>query len=177
MRSQRQKRTKMLTASAMLAALGAILLGIGSFVEMLDLTTAALASFLCIYAVIELGGAYPWMIWGVTSLLGLLLLPQKSPAVFYLFIGCYPMIKEKLEKLPRVPCLLLKLAVLHVMMVLAWLVMRLFFPAEAQLGFGWMLLALYVLGLAAFLIYDFALTRLITFYLRRLRDRLGLKKK
>ena len=176
MRPQRQK-TRFLTVSAMLAALGVVLLGLGAFVETLDLTTAALASILCVWAVIEMGGAYPWMIWAATALIGLLLLPQKSPAVFYLFIGCYPMVKEKLEKLPRLPCILLKLAVLHVMMVLAWLVMRLFFPAEAQLGFGWMLLALYVLGLAAFLIYDFALTRLITFYIRRLRDRLGLKKK
>lgn len=175
MSSRKRKQTKVLTVCAMLSALGTILLGIGSFLETLDLTAAALASVFCIYAVIEVGGAYPWMIWAVTSLLGLVLLPQKSPAVFYLFIGCYPMLKERLEKLPRAVCLLLKLAVLHVMLVLVWLVIRIFFPADAQIGLGWMMLGLYALGIVTFLIYDLALTRLITLYLRRLRGRLGLK--
>ncbi len=175
MSTRRRKQTKILTVCAMLSALGVILLGIGSLIETLDLTTAALASVLCIYAVIEIGGAYPWMIWAVTSLLGLILLPQKSPAVFYLFIGSYPMLKELLEKLPRAVCWILKLAVLHVMLVLVWLVIRIFFPADAQIDFGWMMLGVYMLGVATFLIYDLALTRLITLYLRRLRGRLGLK--
>lgn len=170
-----RRQTKLLTVSAMLSALGVILLGIGSLLETLDLSAAALASILCIYAVIEIGGAYPWMIWAVTSFLGILLLPQKSPAFFYLFIGLYPILKEKLEHLPRLPSLLLKLVFFHACLVIGWLLLRLFAPAQAILSFGWMLLATYALGLAAFLMYDYALSKLITFYLHRLRGRLGLK--
>ena len=88
MRERIQKRTKYLTVSAMLSALGVVLLGIGALVEVLDVTTAIAASFLIIYAVIELGGVYPWLIWLVTSSLALILLPQKTPALFYaLFAG------------------------------------------------------------------------------------------
>lgn len=169
--------TKFLTVSAMLAALGVILLGLGSLISTLDLTCAALASMLCIWAVIEMGGAYPWMIWGVTALLSLLLLPQKTPGVLYLCIGAYPMIKARLEHLPRPAEWALKLVTLHVMIALCYGALRLFVPEEAAAAVGWMLAVTYLLALAAFLLYDYALTKLITFYLLRLQPRLGLRKK
>lgn len=175
MSSSSRKRTKRLTVCAMLSALGVVLLGLGSLIESIDLTTAALASILCVYAVIEMNGSYPWMIWGVTALLAFILLPQKTPAIFYLFIGCYPMLKEKLEKLPRIPCLILKLVIFHVMLLLGYLLLRVFVPAETVSGTRWLIPVTYVLGVATFLLYDLALTRLITYYLVRLRNRLGLK--
>ena len=159
----------------MLAALGTLFLCLGSFLGDLDLTAAAFASFLCIYAVIELGGAYPWMTWAVTLFLGFLLSSNKTPALFYTFIGVYPIVKEKLEKLPRIPCFLLKLLYFHLSLVLGWLLLRLFAPTEAILQLGWLLLATYALAVLAFLIYDYAMTKIITFYINHLRRRLGIK--
>jgi hypothetical protein len=170
-----QKRTKKLTVCAMLAALGVIILAIGSVIGTLDLSAAALASILCIYVVIEIGGSYPWMLWGVTSLLGILLLQVKTPAIFYLFIGCYPILKEKLEKLNKLPSFFLKLGVFHIMLGLVYLILRIFFTEQVLFEAPWMLWAVYGLGVLAFLIYDYALTKLITFYLLRLRDRLKIK--
>ena len=43
-----QTRTKYLTISAMLAALGVVLLSLGAMIEVLDVTTAIAASFLII---------------------------------------------------------------------------------------------------------------------------------
>lgn len=168
--------TKYLTVSAMLVALGVILLGLGSLINTLDLTVAALASILCVWAVIEMGKTYAWMIWLVTSFLSLLLLPQKTPGCFYLFIGLYPILKEQLERLPRAVEWVLKIVIFHAMIALCWLVLRIFVPEEAALEFGWLLLATYALVLVAFLLYDYALTKLISFYLQKLQKRLGLKK-
>ena len=168
--------TKYLTVSAMLVALGVILLGLGSLINTLDLTVAALASILCVWAVIEMGKTYAWMIWLVTSFLSLLLLPQKTPGCFYLFIGLYPILKERLERLPRAVEWVLKIVIFHAMIALCWLVLRIFVPEEAALEFGWLLLATYALVLVAFLLYDYALTKLISFYLQKLQKRLGLKK-
>ena len=178
MSAKNKHQTKLLTISAMLSALGVVVLAIGSVFQTLDLTTAALAAFFCIYAVIEIGGAYPWMVWGVTSFLGLLLLPQKSPAVFFLFIGCYPILKEKLERLSKALCLALKLVIFHAMAGLFLLTMRIFFPEELLLSVSWMLLGSYVLAVVTFVVYDYALSKVITLYLVRLRDqfRLRLKK-
>ena len=169
--------TKYLTVSAMLVALGVILLGLGSLINTLDLTVAALASILCVWAVIEMGKTYAWMIWLVTSFLSLLLLPQKTPGCFYLFIGLYPILKEQLERLPRAVEWVLKIVIFHAMIALCWLVLRIFVPEEAALEFGWLLLATYALVLVAFLLYDYALTKLISFYLQKLQKRIGLKRK
>ena len=169
-------RTKYLTVSAMLVALGVILLGLGSLINTLDLTVAALASILCVWAVIEMGMTYAWMIWLVTSFLAILLLPRKTPGCFYLFIGLYPILKERLERLPRAVEWVLKIVIFHAMIALCWLVLRIFVPGEAALEFGWLLLATYALALVAFLLYDYALTKLISFYLQKLQKRIGLKK-
>lgn len=168
-----RERTKKLTVCAMLCALGVVLMALGSLIEVLDLSTAALASLLCIYAVIELGGFYPWAIWLVTSALSLLLLPLKTPALFYgLFLGYYPILKEKLERLPRLPSLLLKLVTFHGALGILYLILRLFLPsALAEYGQKWLLPVLYGMLLVCFLLYDLALTRLISFYLFRLRAR------
>ena len=175
MSAKNKKTTKLLTVSAMLSALGVITLAIGAVFQSLDLTTAALAAFFCIYAVIEMGDPYPWMIWAVTSFLGILLLPQKSPAVMFLFIGCYPIVKAKLERLPIWICRILKLVVFHAMAGLFLLTVHIFFPDELMLSLGWMLLASYVIAVGTFAVYDYALSKVITLYLLRFRQRLGLK--
>ena len=160
----------------MLTALGVILMALGSIADVLDLSVAVLASMLCIYAVIEMGGYYPWALWGATSVLGLVLLPVKTPALFYAaFAGFYPILKEKLERLPHLLAWVLKLAVFHLSLGAIVLVIKLFLPdqlIEEFPYFGWIL---YALSLAAFILYDIALSRLITFYLIRLRHRFRIR--
>ncbi len=175
--SRSNQRLKYITVSAMLCALGVVLMSVGALVEVLDLSTAVLASMLCVYAVIEIGGAYPWLIWLVTSTLALLLLPIKTPAIFYaLFAGFYPILKEKLEKLSRPVGWLLKLVVFHLSLGVLFLIFKLFIPAALEdLGVWWLLAALYAMAVTCFVLYDVALTRLITFYLFRLRKHFRIK--
>lgn len=177
MRDRIRRRTKYLTVSAMLAALGVIILMLGSLVDVLDVTVAVLASLLGIYAVIEMGGAYPWLIWIVTSVLSMVLLPQKTPALFYAcFAGFYPIVKEKLEKLKRPIALLLKIVVFHLCLGALVVMMRLFLPDLLDMeGLRWLPAVLYALCFVTFLLYDFALTQLITYYLVKLRKRFGMK--
>lgn len=177
-RENRMKKTKRLVVSAMLSALGVVIMMLGSFIEVLDLSTAVIASLLCIWAVIEIGGAYPWLIWSVTSVLAFLLLPQKTPVVFYaLFAGYYPMLKEKLERKFRpMVALLFELAVFHVALLLIYGTLRLFIPAAlSDMVRPWILLATYALAVVAFLIYDYALTKLISGYLFRWRKYFKMK--
>lgn len=161
-----------LTAAGLLSALGVVLLGVGALFEVLDLSMAALASLLVVFAVIELGGAYPYLVYGVTALLSLLLLPAKTPALIYaLFAGYYPILKAACEKhLPRGVSLVVKVIVFNAALALAvFLSLRFFAPgADSALGWKYWLL---LLGTPVFLLYDFAMTRLITFYLARLQSR------
>lgn len=176
-REQKKRQLKYLTVSAMLAALGVILLGLGSLVEVLDLTFSAIASLLVVYAVIEMGGAYPWLIWLVTTILSLLLLPQKTPALFYgLFTGFYPIVKEKLERLPSLPAVLLKAGVFHLCLAVMLLLPKLFFPASLEeYSAPWMAILLWGLAFFTFWVYDYALSHIITLYLLRLRQRFRIR--
>ena len=75
-------QVKYLTVSAMLCALSVIILGLGAVIEVLDISVAVIASLFVVYAIIEIGGAYPWLIWIVTSIIALLLLPLKPLCSF-----------------------------------------------------------------------------------------------
>ena len=170
-------KTKYLTVSAMLSALSVVVLVLGSLVEVLDISTAVMASIFCAYAVIEMGGFYPWMIWLSTSVLGFILLPIKTPVIFYaLFAGFYPILKEKLEKLKNPISYLFKLIVFHIcltgMVVLLWLFVPGFFTGEY---FRWLPAVAYVACLVCFVMYDIALSRVITLYIVKFRHRFRIK--
>ncbi len=163
----------------MLAALGVVILAIGSLIETLDLTVAVIVSLLTVYAVIELGGAYPWMIWLTTSIVAFLLLPVKSSVLFYAFLaGYYPILKEKIErKFANLPAYLIKGGILVVACAVILGISYLFFPylLEDMTSLPFILLP-GGLAIVAFFLYDYCLTQLITFYFRRLHHRLKIKK-
>ena len=168
----RKEKTRRLAVCAMLSALGVVLLCLGSAIEVMDLSMAVIASLFCVFAVIEFGGSAPWLIFFVTGVLSLILMPR-SPAVTYLlFFGYYPILKEKFERQPRILAWVLKESVFHVAMVLIFLVLRFLLLSPDLIDLSpWFFVVLAVLAEAVFILYDVALTRLISCYLFRLRDR------
>ncbi len=172
--ARKTNNTKQLTVCAMLSALGVVLLYFGSIVEVVDLSMAVVASVACIFAVIEYGKSAPWLVFGVTSVLALILLPNKSGAVMYtLFFGYYPILKEKFEKKGRTLCYIFKELVFNIALVLILVCMKLMLIIPdvplVMLGIG------IVLCEAVFVLYDIALTRLISLYVYRIRKRFKFK--
>jgi hypothetical protein len=166
-----KNNTKRLTVCAMLCALGVVLLLLGSFVEVMDIAMAALASLLCIFAVIEYGGAAPWLVFSVTGVLSLVLLPNKTPAAMYIvFLGYYPIIKEKLERLKKPISWLLKEVIFNLALVVMFFIVKFLLMPNVSDPL-WLYVALVVLAQITFILYDIALTRLITFYIIKLRHR------
>ena len=174
MRNGTTGSTRRVSVCAMLCALGVVLLYLGSLIEVLDISMAVIASLFAVYAVIEYGGAYPWLVWAVTSLLSLLVLPSKLPALMYaFFFGYYPILKEKIERRTRRSVgWLCKMVIFNVSLALM-LLGTAFVLSMRELVFGtpWLTVGVCVLANVTFVVYDVALTRLISFYLFRLRDR------
>ena len=178
-------RTKKLALGAMLAAMGVVMLAIGGLIEVLDLSMAALASFFCIFAVLEMGKGYPVMVYATTGVLAVLIMPQWLSGWFYLlFFGYYPIVKEKLERLPRAVAWILKLLVFNVAITVYAVICYFLFFGELELlmnefstlfggmNVGGVLIAIvYAILNLVFVMYDFALTRLISLYLTRFRRR------
>lgn len=179
------ERTKKLTLGAVLAAIGVVLLTVGGLIEVLDLSMAALASFFCIFAVIEMGKGYPIMIYAATGILAVLIMPQSlSGWIYLLFFGYYPIVKEKLEKLPMAISWLLKLLVFNLAVTVYAAICYFLFFGELELllsefstlfggmNIGGILIAIvYAILNLIFVIYDFALTKLITLYFIKLRQK------
>lgn len=178
-----RKNIRTLALCAVLSALGVVILLLGSFIEVLDLSAAILASLLITVAVIEAGRFWPWLTYAVITAISLLLLPNRLPAVAFLLMGYYPVLKEKLERIKnRVLQWIIKIALFNALLTMLLIILRLFFPAVdislfPGLGRVMTYVVAYLLGNVMFVLYDIVLTRMISFYLFRLRDRLGIGKK
>ena len=170
--ASRRAATRRLAFASVGCALQVILLYLGALLDVLDISVAALAAFVNVWAVIELRGAWPWLMWGVTSAVSLLLLPAKSPAVLYLLLaGYYPMIKSLLEKCHIVLSWVLKILIFNVAMTLTILACMKLLGMSGDFE-GIVLPLFYVIGNPAFVLFDVAATRLITAYLRVWRQKL-----
>ncbi len=170
-----RKRTLKLAFSAMLSALGVVILYLGAVINVLDLTAVALTSLFVFFAVIELGPPFPYLIYAVTSLLSLLLLPDKFAALAYLlFGGIYPIFKEMFERLHFLIAWILKFSFFNtVLSLLIAGTVYLLHIEDTDLGFK---LGVYALANLTFFLYDIATTQLVTFYLVKLRHRLRVEK-
>lgn len=170
-----KRQTRILAISSLLTALGVVLLYLGSFFEIMDLTVAAAAGILVLLAVIEMGKRTGVLIWLATSLLSLLLLPNKFIALGYaLFFGCYPLVKAFAERFSNFLSWAVKLVFAFVAMVVLVILSHylLGMPLEAP----WMMVAFFVLALFTTVVFDIALTKLVTLYVYRLRKTLGIEK-
>lgn len=170
------QHTKRLTVCAMLCALGVVMLWIGAAIEVAELSMAVIASLLCVFAVIEYGASCAWLVFAVTAVLSLILLPNKgTAAVYLLFFGYYPILKGKFESRPPLARWLFKEAVFHVALVAIFLAWRFLLFPTANAFSPWLYLFALLFAEVAFLLYDVALTRLISLYLFRLRKRFRFK--
>ena len=163
---------KKLAVCAMLAALGVVLLSLGALISVMDISMAVIASLLCIVAVIEYGGSAPWMVYLVTSLISLFFFPT-TPALFYaVFFGYYPILKEKFEKKPMVISWLFKEITFNAALALAGVATVYgFLGIDNELVNPIYIGVVVLLAQIVFVLYDIALTRLISIYLISLRKR------
>jgi hypothetical protein len=159
----------------MLVALGVIFLGIGALIEVLDISMAVIASICVIIPMIEYGKGTPWMVYAAISVLSLLLLPNKFPAaLFALFAGFYPILKEKLERKNTVIRWILKELIFNISLaIIVLLYFFLFFKGTIQVP--WMIAVAIILAELVFILYDKAISKLIRIYVMEFRHRLKFK--
>lgn len=169
---KKRKQSKIIAFCSVLSALGVVILYLGAILEVLDISCAALASMLCIIVYAEIGGVYPWLVYGVTGALSLLLLPSKFGAVMYVCLaGFYPMLKVLFERfVSRFLEWLCKIILFNIAMT-AMIIIATFVFSVADMGRMY-ILTLYVVGNVTFVIYDIALGMLIRLYYLKFRRQL-----
>ena len=173
---RRIRKSRATAFCAVMCALGVVIMYIGALTDVLDLTAAALASMMNTVVLIEIGGAYPYLVYLVTGTLSFLLLPQKFAALIYILIaGYYPMLKRFCERLPsRFLGYGLKLAAMNLAMTAAVLISK-FVLGVPDMNRGY-IISLFALGNFTFVVYDLALTMLLRVYFLKYRKMLKIEK-
>ena len=160
---------------AMITALSVVIL-IPSAVQVFVYTLPAMAGMLTMLAVVEIDKKWAIGSYVATSLIGLLFVANKEAVVYYVaFFGYYPVVKALLEsRMPRAVEYVLKFLVFNVSIVISGVVLVKVFgmPYNDLLGIDgesafftkYALPIMLGMGNVVFILYDVAITRLLTAY-------------
>lgn len=162
--------SRRIAVCAMTAAVGVVLMLLGSFMG-LGMYMAPIFVGWCLMPIGQKYGVrYQTMLWLVIGLLSLLLVSDMEQNLMFVgFFGWYPIIRAKLQKLPRVRRLCLKLLLFNVVIVALESVVLMFLVPEALEA--WLAILLLAVGNLTFLFYDYAFPvfeLLAEHYLKRL---------
>ncbi len=136
----------------------------------------AIASMLILMCIIELNKKWAFGIFVATSVISLLVVPNKEAVVMYVcFFGYYPILKAIFEsKLPRVAEYILKFAVFNVsVIVAAFIVVKVLgVPLDEFLDVGnseflkkYAVVFMLAMGNVAFIMLDICMSRMVKVYL------------
>ena len=161
---------KRVTFSAIGMALTVIFLYAASILSTGRLAVLALSSLLCGVCICQYDIRYGMAVYIGSSLLSLLLIPNRMfTMVYVLFIGYYPLIKLLIERLKKLWLeWLLKVLFFNLILVLLYWVFKIFFmpgldSAVVSLVFkyiGWVVVGLEVV----FVLYDLAFSYMIGYF-------------
>lgn len=171
---QTQSTTRAIALGGMMAALAILFLVAGAISPTADLSLLALSSLPVAVTVIELGYKRALLVYLVVSLISLAWPGIAFSYLFLFFFGVFPVLKAVFEfKLSRATAALAKLICANILILSAvWLFAREIILAQAATWGWWYIPALAVLLQVVILVYDYALTLLISFYLDRLAKHL-----
>ncbi len=170
MRNGRTKSIKV-ALGGILAALSLIFMFFTSIFPSMTYAAPAVCGALLMVTVIEISSWFSLLIYAVVGFLSIFLVADKEAAVIYLlFFGYYPIIKGMIEaKLSLPSSWICKYIIFNISIIISYFICSKLLGIEYdEIGnFGkFSVLILLIMGNIIFAIYDLALTRLVTAYLR-----------
>lgn len=177
-RMDARKQSARIAFCGMISALSAVLMLSGGLIPVMTYVSPLIAGVLLMPVLVDYGRKYAWTVWLSTALIVLLIDADKEAAFFYLFVGCYPVLKWDIDRLQKkrlaFPIKLLffsgSLAAMYA--ILAFLLRLDAVLADfAELGLALTVL-FFVLMVAVLMMYDRLLIRLLILYANKLRPRL-----
>ena len=163
-----KSQTRSVTLSAALIALTIVFLYLAVILPSGRMAFVAVSSLFVIAGVIELGLGPAVLVFISSSILGALILPDKTAIIVYaLFFGYYPIIKSLAEKQrSKVLQWVIKLAVFNAAFTVVWFLFKTILFDSKYLETR--LVLVYPAINLVFIIFDIGLTRLISYYIVRI---------
>jgi hypothetical protein len=174
----RQKRSSQIALGGIFSALCLVLMFMTGLVPFATYALPALAGAMLVAVVIEIGSKMAVLAYIGVSILSVFVVPDREAAMMFLvFFGYYPILKEKMESIPsRMAEYALKLGLFNATIVAGYAVMTtllgipLLSDSAAEFG-KYAVLVLLFFGNVVFLLYDYALTRYISVYVKWFKPR------
>ncbi len=173
----KRQKSYSIAEGGIIAALAVVLM-LFTFFPFATYALPALAGLLMVVIVIDFNLKWAFSVYVVVSVLSLLMTPDREAAIMFIaFFGYYPILKSVFEKLSsRILEWILKFSVFNVAVVGAYYVIINFLGMPDIMGeinelgkYGlWIFLGL---ANVTFLVYDIAITKLITLYLKWFRPK------
>ena len=174
-----KRQSSSIALGGVFSALCLVLMFMTGMVPFATYMLPALAGAMLCAVVVENGAKVALMVYASVSILSLFIVPDREASmIFICFFGYYPILKEQLERIPRrVVEFVLKFALFNVAIVGGYLVLSFItgIPLLSEEMFGefgrYTALVMLVLGNGVFALYDMALTRYLSLYIRWFRPR------
>ena len=176
-RASARRQSAMMAYCGMAAGLSIVIMLLGGVIPAATYAVPMLCGLLLLPILLEFGPAATWTTFAATGLLTLLLGLDKEAAFFYLFLGYYPIVKGRLDKLRRPFRTLAKIALFSLALAAMYGLLYLLFPMAAfmrEFGeMGGLLTAVFFIAfVGVLLLYDRVLDRLLLVYAIRIRPKL-----
>ncbi len=173
MKRETVKTTKIVSVCGLFAALSVVIMLL-AHIGVLTYAVPALAGALLVITYLELGVKNAFTVYFTVSVLSFLICEKEAALCYILFFGYYPLIKAYIERInQKILQWIIKIALFTVSfaLVLTLATFVLGIPFDTM-GYG----VYYIIGLfvgleVMFVLYDIALTRVITFYLVAYREK------
>lgn len=173
-----KRRSAQIALGGIFSALCLLLMFMTGLVPFATYALPALAGAMLVAVVVEIGPKMALLVYISVSILSVFVVPDREAAMMFIaFFGYYPILKEKLELIKtRTLEWLVKLGIFNLMIVGAYAAMTFLFGFPSMIDemgeFGrYSALILLGFGNIVFLLYDFALTRYISVYIKWFRPK------
>ncbi len=170
---------KRIAFSAILMALAVVTLFGASVLPTAKIAILAITSVFGAITVAEYGAKYGAVHYIGVSILAFLLIPKKMMVIIYfIFLGYYPIVKMYIERInKRGAEWLIKLLIFNLFLIVSYFIFNAFFlPAMESVTVLIALKylpALIVASEAVFVIYDYVLSYIITYYYQMVRTKIN----
>lgn len=166
------KQSSKCAIGGIVAALSLVLMISVAVVPFLTYALPAVAGTLIIFIVVEIDKKWAFGVYATVAILGMILVPDKEVAVMYLALfGYYPIFKAFIEsKFPVVIEWVIKILSFLFTMAGSYFLMMKFMGVTIDETEEWGVMAYPILlgmGAFAFILYDIALTKMITLYIKK----------
>lgn len=172
------KNSKKIALTGMLCALAVAIMMMGGLIPLATYCCPALAGLMLIPIFVECGEKLSWCAFAAIAILSLMLCPDKEAALFFLFLGYYPIVRWRLEQIRSTALrIIAKLGVFNIAVGLTYLLLIFLFRMDRIIQeyqeMGLILTAVcLLLGNITLLFYDRLLANITALYVNRLRNKL-----